>query len=789
MRGRENLKIAKLAPLAGLVAIVFTAFAPVLVGGRIFAGADQEQLLLPYATFFHAAIANGVGWLWSPDILGGFPIYASVAGGILAPWPQLALRLLPALAAYHWLVAVNALVAALATVALVRRLGGSRVAGTIAACFWLISQWRVLPDWAVMAAASILPLLLLAIETARRSRWGVTWGALVVGYGWLAVHYQWQLMTLVATGIWAAVAGWRVLRRFAGMAVVGTLLGLPWLLPAAVYQQLSSRQGGLTLAEASAHAVTPFDLGRLVVPELWLPLPMAEGFVYVGVLAVGLTLVALLGRRSLTGVPVRAIKTFGWLGLGAGLTAVAYSPLFWLLHQFPVFATVRSPARWLFIATFSAAVAAGLAFDQLRAANAPLRAWAGRVSVGAAALVGGLIIAAAAAVALTPFAFTLADERVSAWFAAAPRPLPLEHYQRTAAGMVTRIVMPFNPAGKAFWASLLTLTVAAVALRALSRGHPRAGRLAVLAAAVDLLISAAPTMPTIPKTAFVARSPTVEFLRTQPPGYTMSVLSGAAEWQQLTVPYGYDPLATHEFKRAMLTPNLGLLDNLPTWDGYENLMSRRVSRLIAELGSDRATIGETLAAAPGAPAEKTARLAARDALFDRLGVRYLVSAFPLPAPFTPLSTATVTPYAIPVRVYANADARPFAYLARTVRQLPVDETGAFTAVLAAASTTPDFMECTDCPPLPTDAQGDVQVSERTNTSLTLNVIADTPALVVVLQSALPGWRATVDGTPSPIYVVNSVAQGVAVPAGAHTVTLRYRYATVLSAAFNSLFKP
>jgi hypothetical protein len=54
-----------------------------------------------------------------------------------------------------------------------------------------------------------------------------------------------------------------------------------------------------------------------------------------------------------------------------------------------------------------------------------------------------------------------------------------------------------------------------------------------------------------------------------------------------------------------------------------------------------------------------------------------------------------------------------------------------------------------------------------------DVDCDGAALLVVQQSAMPAWRAAVDGRPASIRVVNGAMVGIAVPGGRHRVELRY----------------
>ena len=62
-----------------------------------------------------------------------------------------------------------------------------------------------------------------------------------------------------------------------------------------------------------------------------------------------------------------------------------------------------------------------------------------------------------------------------------------------------------------------------------------------------------------------------------------------------------------------------------------------------------------------------------------------------------------------------------------------------------------------------------------------------PGMVVLSDTYFPGWRARVDGKPAEIYPVNAAMRGVLVPGdGLHTVTMRYRPATVIWGALLTL---
>jgi hypothetical protein len=57
--------------------------------------------------------------------------------------------------------------------------------------------------------------------------------------------------------------------------------------------------------------------------------------------------------------------------------------------------------------------------------------------------------------------------------------------------------------------------------------------------------------------------------------------------------------------------------------------------------------------------------------------------------------------------------------------------------------------------------------------IAVETTAHRPALLVVAESYYPGWHATIDGQPAEILRANYISQGVVVPAGKHTVELKY----------------
>jgi len=75
-------------------------------------------------------------------------------------------------------------------------------------------------------------------------------------------------------------------------------------------------------------------------------------------------------------------------------------------------------------------------------------------------------------------------------------------------------------------------------------------------------------------------------------------------------------------------------------------------------------------------------------------------------------------------------------------------------------------------------QGRIEVGYYGPNDVVFFVETDTPALLVLSDTFYPGWRATVDGRPVPIYQTNAALRGVLVPAGAHRVEMHFRPRTL-----------
>lgn len=131
-----------------------------------------------------------------------------------------------------------------------------------------------------------------------------------------------------------------------------------------------------------------------------------------------------------------------------------------------------------------------------------------------------------------------------------------------------------------------------------------------------------------------------------------------------------------------------------------------------------------------------------------------------------------------MKIYDNQLVLPRAFLSNGLEVVPdldsvvkrlTDHTWKASSVAVAAAT--DVATTQGFPP--SDGAGTSSVLVDEPERMTVVTTAPAPKMLVVTESAYPGWVATVDGADAPIIVVDVMYRGVHLPAGNHTVEFRY----------------
>ena len=157
-------------------------------------------------------------------------------------------------------------------------------------------------------------------------------------------------------------------------------------------------------------------------------------------------------------------------------------------------------------------------------------------------------------------------------------------------------------------------------------------------------------------------------------------------------------------------------------------------------------------------------------LLKFLNVRYVISRAPLAAP-----GALVARDDLPGNmVYENPDPLPRFFLVDRVRQ--ASDTAAALAMVRAPGFDPRHEAVVEGAPPLADTQlsgGQVRVVRYQPREVVLEIDTAGPAFLATSEAYYPGWRARIDGRDERLYPTNVAFRGLPVPAGHHTLTMRF----------------
>ncbi len=176
--------------------------------GMALAGLDARSLFYPWWEFARTAVLSGHLPLWDASSFSGYPFLSNPQVALFYPlnWPLL---LLPVRFGLSWHVLIHLVVAGLGMFLLVRQLSGSRAGAWLAALTFAFSGFMSARIWAghigLIATDVWLPWLLLgtAWSVQRKSIWAAIIGGLPLALAILAGHTTSLLYIGLAWGLFA----------------------------------------------------------------------------------------------------------------------------------------------------------------------------------------------------------------------------------------------------------------------------------------------------------------------------------------------------------------------------------------------------------------------------------------------------------------------------------------------------------------------------------------------------------------------------------------------------------
>lgn len=757
-------------PRAGWWATAVFALASLLLGapalvGKFLVNPNSDQYIAGYAfrEFAATSLKQGHGFpLWNPYLFGGLPYIAAMHGDEFYP-PSLLMRfLLPTDVAMTWEFILHVFLAGAFTYAFLR--GALRLSffpalvGGLAYMLGGNVAGLVSPGHdGKLYLAALLPLVLLLVHRliVNGRAWAAGGLALAITFAILTPHPQLLQYLLLLAGGYALFAAFgragvddvRLERRTAlgRLAVAASAVAVGFLgsavqyWPVLAYTPWSPRAGGKGFEHAISYSLPPEELVNTYVPEFSGILQHYTGrngihlhSEYIGAAVLVLATIAFASRGYL--------RRQLWFWVGAFVIAVlwalgGYTPFFDIIYAVvPGTKFFRAPSTMLYIVSFCTALFAALGTQAAltqAVARKYLFAWG----------------AAGVAVALLATSGALSD--LSAAFTYRPEFAPLVDENRGALALGA-------------WRALLMvgLTIGCLLLAA-------AGRVRLAGAALAATVT------------FDLWSVERLYWQFSPPASQLYASDAVIEYlQHIAQPGRVVPLATGgALTGTRRDPYFG-----GSGDGRAaGFMVHRVRSVVGyhgnELGRYEVLTGWDVGDYPRQVGNPN---------FRRLtNLQYLYSNSP-EAPIPGMLRV-----AGPVRnaagnmayLYRFAEDNPLAWVTPIAVKAPDDNVLAtvldprFDVRRAALFDTSARVTTQPVPgQLPAALDLTTHVTSYAPGAIDIALSAPAPAgaSLVVSENYYPGWTATVDGRPAAVGRADFVLTGVSLPAGARTVSLRFR---------------
>lgn len=782
---RSDPELAAPRFAVGWAALVYAVCTMLLaypaLAGKFLINPRSDQFIAGYAfrDFAAQSLKSGHGFpLWNPFIEGGLPYVAAMHGDIF--YPTFLLRMaLPTDAAMTWEFVIHLFLCGLFTFLFLRawRFGfyASLIGGIAYMLGGSIAGYASPGHDGKLFVSTMLPAALLLLTRGVRDGRAWAWGGLtvVVGLAVLSPHpqlLQYMLLTSGAFALYIAFAehpgigrlprgvAARRLGLAAGAVVLGGLIGAIQYLPVIEYTPWSPRAGGHDYATATSYSFPIEETLNMYWPQFsgMLSSYWGRNSIHLHSDYFGVVVLMLFGAAfgQLARSTQRSFRTF-WIVTGAIALLWAYggfTPFFHvILAIVPGTKYFRAPSTIIYVAAFSMAVLASIGTERLLARRVTTRYAIGWV-IGAA--VFGLLMSVGGYTALVnAVANSLAGN------------FPPEAHAQVTDFVTSRAQPNTSSAIAGVWRSFLFVGVAAALMWAYLGDRIKA-RPAVIALAAVLAID----LWTIERLYWIFSEPAAKLFATDPaieaiksdiaktgePGRVIAE-SGSSAVVPTDPAFIGDGLMTHGLRinggyhgnelgiyKQLLELDSGRVELSPSFWRHENIQYMYT-------GADEAFA-----------AQASAQL--KLPTFTKLA-----------GPVRNAAGSMVYAYKLPVL-------SPFSWVASAIVKAPQDQ--ALATVLdarfeptrvAIADTSARDIHDVQLQTLPPPAASRPRVISYAPGAIDFSL--DQPAgpgqALVVSENYFPGWSATVDGKSAPVGRMNYNLIGVALPAGARAIQLRF----------------
>lgn len=737
-----------LIALALYLAAIVVYFWPVLLARAALFYFDVTELNYAYRHFYAENLKSGHIVFWCKYLYNGFPLYSESQAGYWHPLKYLFYPFFSTWVAFGFDMVASLALAGLGTYAWLRR--HSHPAGALAGALLVTFggfTWAHFVHTSMINALASVPWILWGLERSWRT--GRLWGSLLAAFALacqvFAGHLQdavfsVQLIALLTFYQVIVNRGFSTRRRFIVIGTfaigIGILIAAVQWIPSYELLKRTPRTEGLGWKDQTFGSWHPQLLPSLFVRESygtrakdtdWMDgfYPYHEMNAYLGATAM---LLALLGARNWRNPWVGMWLFMGFISAVFMLGRFTLVMDFW--HRIPVLGSSRIPVRYHLWATMATAALAsqGISLileEQRLKLRRPL-----------------LLLAFFAALATAIFAWGMIP-----WWTEAGRWTTTYHRDRNA-WLTRELLISSSRCVILFAASLCLIRLA----NSLQKKNLRAliGFLLAALVGADLMASHWWDMPTVDPSFWTSPPAAAAIVKSDPKA---SRIMGIPRYSAGEPGYASKPT-------DFFAPRDAIGWSLPLAYGLES------------------NIGET----PFRPARliRLTNLAGGEPWrFSIEGVSHIISGQPMQTSLKPVTTGSAYVYRLPdpeprlhwaksVKIISGPGATEAQAEAELIKNGPANTT----EVLVIESDSEKLPQ-SPVAPYPADITAGITLETDQGDTMRMQLNAASDAWLRIGVSYDPGWHATIDGQPAPIYPAQLAYMAVPVPAGKHTLEMRY----------------
>lgn len=765
-------------PVFLFLILIFILFLPIVFGNKLLPGFDLNLIFYPYSHHFLSQQSH-----WSSGILSGSNIGVT-PNAFAGNWIYyfFGIKFFDYITFYNILILFYFILTAMFSYLAVQKIGFDKYISTLVTSVYIFSAYNL--SWMVniVTAASLFtfPMLIYFLLKFREKLnwlWMVV-GGIVLGLSLITSHPQFTLISVFGGFLfslflvfWDQPSQWNLLLAFFMICIIGLTLAGFQLVPEYQTSQLAQRGLSLSFFESQECSLGVADFTRYIIPNFNFGVN-CESLLFIGALPLIFAIFAIVYLKKEKRV------LFWLLLLGfALLFSIKYSPLAWLFHQLPIWNSLRGPARFMMLGNFALAILSGYGFSWIlerkeELKNMRLFYWFQKSFFVFLFLIAFINILGLFKNKFTEWAIVYFDK----YYYSETIGLPVEHYHGAIEKLISNNFYAFSFLNKEFLIPFILIVMAFLVLIFIKKFN-KVSLFSIFIFSGFFWAITSPMISSGLTREFFNKTEVIKFLEEQKGVFRVySLLPNLFAYQFVTVAYPGSTLSDeNEFLKTMLSSNLNLIHGLDSIDGYDVSMPRRTSRVLSELLSERAPLGNKIAEAHLKPEEKIKIFENRANLLRMMNVKYIISAFRLDEKiFKKVFETKTTQFNIPVYIYENNNVLPRFYFAKSVKPTESNELSALDKILKPDInfSTEAFIECGDnC--------GDSISSrkiidyEYKNGYLRLNTENQTDGWIVFSESYDNGWRAKINSKTVPVYRANYIYQSVKVPSGKNIVEFKY----------------